>query len=256
MKKLGFKFIGGLICITLWNDLYFMEVQDLHKAQKIDYSTLLTGFDKLSLATMFSCDGSLDKPECILDATEKIIRFRKVSKDAEEKLTPEAIADFLIHSGAKLDSRNKRKYTALHLAAESGKVEVLKVLMAAHVDLDAVGLRGYTALHCAVAKGNVKCVELIVKSRARMNIGDSLGFTPLHIAAIKNQPECLKLLLNYGSVANAIDKFGGTALMLAVNGEHKESIEVLLDHYGVYGIEIPAEIKPALKKLNIHCSVQ
>lgn len=103
------------------------------------------------------------------------------------------IAD-LVEAGVDLDAsfEDGEGYTAVHFAAWDGKDEILAFLLEAGAEADVVGEDGYTPLFLAAASGHLDCVELLVENGADVNrrlTDDNIYFskqggTPLTVAFI------------------------------------------------------------------------
>jgi ankyrin repeat protein len=65
-----------------------------------------------------------------------------------------------LDDGGDPNHRNERQQTLLHIAADNGEVEIVKLLLARGVDINARGYRNYTALHLTV---DAECVVLTEK---------------------------------------------------------------------------------------------
>ncbi len=119
------------------------------------------------------------------------------------------IAKMLLAAGANIharttditDQRNNR--TPLHIASEMGRVDVVKVLLAAGADVRAQNKGGDTPLHFAAARGRVEAVKALLAGGSDVDIRSKLGFTPLHEAASWSQVGVVKVLLAAGADVNA-----------------------------------------------------
>jgi ankyrin repeat protein len=84
--------------------------------------------------------------------------------------------------------------TALGLAAESGEVEIIQMLLPRGVDVNApVGQDGWTALLSAIKNGHRSVVQLLVTAGANVNIW-SRGETPILLAAKCEEREIYQYL--------------------------------------------------------------
>lgn len=79
----------------------------------------------------------------------------------------------------RVDGRNGRGRTALHVAARKGKAELIPLLIAAHADRDLQDSDGWTALHHAAFNGQDAVVHELIRAGATPDIRGRSGFTPM-----------------------------------------------------------------------------
>ncbi|XP_061346530.1 E3 ubiquitin-protein ligase KEG-like, partial [Gastrolobium bilobum] len=79
------------------------------------------------------------------------------------------------------DSQNGR--TALHTAAMTNDVDLVKVILAAGVDVNIRNVHNSIPLHLALARGAKACVGLLLAAGADYNLQDDDGDNAFHIAA-------------------------------------------------------------------------
>jgi ankyrin repeat protein len=93
------------------------------------------------------------------------------------------VAKFLIGSGAKVDaiSTNTQKVTPLHSAAARSQVEISELLLSSGADVNAKQEKGYTALHAAAQSGSIEMSELLLKHGADVNAKTEDGRSPLEL---------------------------------------------------------------------------
>jgi ankyrin repeat protein len=122
-------------------------------------------------------------------------------------------ASALLEAGAQPNNLNGiRKKAPIHIAAESAKVEVLKVLLS--------------------------------NPRTDVNILDNYGNTPLHLIAkqkLKDASEdivdkykhCIRLLMNQSGInVNTVNRKGYTAVHFGAQNDAKEVVQTILEHAG------------------------
>ena len=160
------------------------------------------------------------------------------------------IAKVLLAAGAKVNSTDKQKETALHSAAAEGGTGVAKVLLAAGADVNARDEDGYTPLLAAAAWGHIELTRLLVASGADVNAGDNEKQTALHLVAMRRVPplsvyaDVAKVLLDAGARPNLRASDGSTPLRLAeasaarlsldgnvkATGDANEVVSLLIEH--------------------------
>ncbi len=72
-----------------------------------------------------------------------------------------------------------------------------------------------TMLHLAAGTGALSDITLLVQHGADLNAPGDLGYTPLHMAVLMKQKFSLKLLLELGADHNIRNEFGQTPKDLA-----------------------------------------
>lgn len=95
----------------------------------------------------------------------------------------------------------KENYTALHIAVESGRPNVVETLLGHGAQVHIKGGKAQeTPLHIAarVDEGE-KCAQMLLKSGADPNITMENGETPLHVAARHGRLRIIRLLLQDGA---------------------------------------------------------
>lgn len=87
----------------------------------------------------------------------------------------------LILAGARLNDRDSTQKTALHIAAERGRLCAVQALLQNGCDYDAVDVDGNNALHIAMRECMLPIVrELLTESRINAEILNLKGRNPLH----------------------------------------------------------------------------
>lgn len=138
--------------------------------------------------------------------------------------------------------------SAMHIAASSGSVELLKILAEKGGNPNLVRRDGHTPLSVAVLAGDVPMVrELVARGadvRGRWNPQDKIPDpveaitlarreqTILHLAAIQGRPEMLEFLHAQGASLDAKNSMGETPLDLA---DHQERYREAIQRQGAEG---------------------
>lgn len=117
--------------------------------------------------------------------------------------------------------------TLLHHAAGFGKIETMRLLVAAGADVNAKNRRGSTPLHWSVP--DEAKVRLLLKHGAAVNAKQSDNRTPLYLAAmLGNGRSILALLLEHGADPNLKAANGRTPLMAAASRGDDQAVRRLL----------------------------
>ena len=70
--------------------------------------------------------------------------------------------------------------TLLHIAAEEGNLEGIRLLLGAEADVDACDKNGWTPLHCASYQGHEEAVTLLLSASADCTMTTNDHNTALH----------------------------------------------------------------------------
>jgi ankyrin repeat protein len=122
--------------------------------------------------------------------------------------------------------------TPLHRAAQQGRIDVVRLLLASGADVNAQDKYGNTPLHESALFGHKDVVALLLASKADVNALNKNGETPLHRAAMTGHNDVAELLLANGAGVNAKDNGSTTPLQLAVVNGRQDMVELLRQHGG------------------------
>ncbi|KAM5316456.1 ankyrin repeat domain-containing protein 53 [Glossophaga mutica] len=108
---------------------------------------------------------------------------------------------------------DNKGFTAIHFAAQSGKLECLQVLVEEYkFPVDLPTNNGQTPLHLVIRKENktmvLPCIHYLLKHGAALNTQTCNGSTPLHLAAQEGLLSCVKVLVTNGANVHARDAMG------------------------------------------------
>ena len=136
----------------------------------------------------------------------------------------------LLRDGADVNAAQGDGMTALHWAAEQGRVDLIEVLVYAGAHVEATTRLGeYRPLHLAGREGHPDAVKALLAAGAQADARSSTGVTPLHYAASSGRPEALQALLAAGAV---VDEIAGekelTPLMWAAAANRLDAMRTLL----------------------------
>jgi len=133
----------------------------------------------------------------------------------------------LIERGACINAKDRLGRTPLHLACWFGDHPLLvETLLAKGADRDAKTSDDLTtALHCAAQAGRVDCMRVLLESGSEVESKDKYGRTTLLHAVAENHLEPVRLLLNqYGASPNSKTNRGLTPLHFAKSAAVAEEL--------------------------------
>jgi ankyrin repeat protein len=139
----------------------------------------------------------------------------------------------LLDAGISPNTMTKKGKSALLIAAESGQIEVMNVLLNAGADIDIVHEDNKTTLMQLVTKKttphNRAVIEYLVSHGANINIQDSKwGYTALHWSIVSGQIENLQILLQDGADANILSFNKLPPLLEATQRDQVSAIRILV----------------------------
>ena len=132
------------------------------------------------------------------------------------------VRNLLSSDRAAVDDRGPDGYTALHLAAYFGHLEVARLLLGRGADPNAVALNEsrVTPLHSAVSARHRDTASLLLALGASPNAVPRGGWTPLHAAARNGDEVLVDMLLLRGADPTRPSDDGRTAIDLANQNCH------------------------------------
>jgi len=138
----------------------------------------------------------------------------------------------LLQNGVDCNTRNDEGATLLMLAAGTGNLEMVKMLIESDADVDAKDTQGWTALMKAMYnneedRGYPDVVDTLIKAGADVETQIAYGVRPLMLAAAYGQAAVVDLLLAAGADVRATNEGGRTALMMVKDKDYVEVINQL-----------------------------
>uniref|UniRef100_A0A3B4DNP7 Ankyrin repeat and SOCS box containing 2a, tandem duplicate 1 n=1 Tax=Pygocentrus nattereri TaxID=42514 RepID=A0A3B4DNP7_PYGNA len=109
----------------------------------------------------------------------------------------------LIQYGANVNSQASDGATALFEACKNGHERAVRLLLLNNADANQQTKTGLLPLHTAAQRGHHGIVSLLIPVTSRAKIQCS-GISPLHLAAEHNEDDVLELLLQAGFDVNAL----------------------------------------------------
>jgi len=118
--------------------------------------------------------------------------------------------------------------TPLILAAEEGRVEAVKILLAHGANVNWVAKDGAFAMYLASQNGHKEVIDLLIAAGADVNCARNATFTPILLASVQGHISVLKTLIAAGGDATFVGRDGSTCLTEAVERNQPEAVGILL----------------------------
>ncbi|XP_044745721.1 uncharacterized protein LOC123307459 [Coccinella septempunctata] len=131
--------------------------------------------------------------------------------------------------GADIRSRDGKKSTYLHRAAEKSDTSQIDYLCNEGLRVYCKDIKHQTPLHIAAKNGNEQVVlYFIQKAKDVVDNVDNFGRTALHLAVLNERRQIVECLVKAGSDPSKKDYLGFTSSVYAVLGGNKEVLSLLL----------------------------
>lgn len=196
--------------------------------------------DNFTPLLLASCNGHSETISTLLNLGASIADMDKNDKNAlfwaaEEdhvkalkvllKKIKEANIEHLIDKG------DRYNYAPIHIAAEKGFINTVRLLLEAGADVFAKNEEERTPLHLAAMKGKTSVVRLIIKhDRTTINDEDEDSNTPLHLAALSGHNKATVALLECGADIEARNCSLWTPLDCAAAKGFPKTVKILLEN--------------------------
>ena len=136
----------------------------------------------------------------------------------------------LLAEGANIETTDQHGRTVLDVAIAFDQTDVVKLLLTAGANVNAGTGNRKTALHIAAASGKTDIVKALLGAGARVDVADQDGNEPLHIAVAKpTNGQIVKDLLNAGARVDVANNDGMQPIHLAARSAGAGTVQTLLD---------------------------
>uniref|UniRef100_A0A8C3B687 Ankyrin repeat domain 12 n=1 Tax=Cyclopterus lumpus TaxID=8103 RepID=A0A8C3B687_CYCLU len=125
----------------------------------------------------------------------------------------------------KVNKRNERGETPLHMAAIRGDAKQVKDLISLGADVNVKDFAGWTPLHEACNLGYYDVAKVLIAAGAEVNTQGLDDDTPLHDASSSGHTDIVKLLLRHGGNAFQANKRGERPVDVADSQELEQLLK-------------------------------
>lgn len=191
-------------------------------------------------AMMAACRGGHDTlVDDLLRAGERPDQKDRVTGDAPihvaSSLGHVGVVTSLLREGVEPDTRDATGCGPLHLAAEHGRLPVVRAQLAAGAAVNLMSLDDQvSALMLACRQGHLGIVETLIQHGADVRAcPDRHSYTAMHEAAVGNYPECVTALVEAGADMEGTGEHNTwmrTPLQCAAQEGCTEAVSALLRH--------------------------
>ena len=145
------------------------------------------------------------------------------AKDAADAL---GVMQSLVEAKCNVNMIGAEKKSALHYSCMRGFD--ISFLINANIDVNGRDEDGNTALHLAAISGHVHIVRQLLMRGCDPNVLNEYCKSPLHLSCMKNRLECALVLVNHGAYVNYHDNEGHSPLWFSVVNGHAAMVRLLL----------------------------
>lgn len=131
-----------------------------------------------------------------------------------------------IHWGSEIDAVFPSGRTALHDAAEKGRIILLKLLIDNNAEIDTQDAAGRSPLDLAVLNGRTQAAEILIEAGASYDPSMQLLMAAKH--GVEDR-DVVRFLKSHGANLDTTDDQGNTALMIATSLNNHRLVTHLIE---------------------------
>lgn len=125
--------------------------------------------------------------------------------------------------------QNKANGDPLFCAVDDGNIAEIKSLIEKGADVNRTSKDGFAPIQVAARSGKVEAITMLIDAGARVNWQDKTGgMSPLHIATHYGHVPAMSALIKSGAHVNATDNRNGTPLTYAIRGGNLSGVNTLI----------------------------
>ncbi|BES87718.1 Death-associated protein kinase [Nesidiocoris tenuis] len=209
--------------IYKFDDVYFDSVSEGAK----DFISRLLQKDPKKRMTVFECHNH----PWFQNKTTEVISPPLTLLSAIKEGNMSNFEDILNSGHVDVNQTNKHGETGLHLAAASGQIEMVRLLLMCGANVSTPDCQGDTPLIQATRHSHIDVVILLIKSGACVSLQNQEGDTALHVAAAWGDLAIIKVLVENGAMLHIPNHICQHPLHVAISRRHS-SVALFLINSG------------------------
>jgi ankyrin repeat protein len=202
------------LCVSPNSQASRVAVADL-KALLPDQAAFLNYFAQWDMANLARCAlaANISADACAGEDDTPVLSVAAQSGSVR-------VLRVLLDGGANVKLADKKGWTAAHRASYFCQAEYLRILLAAGAEKEAKDERGFTPLHFAAQEGHAEVVEVLLSAGCAADARNNTQVTPLVCAARNGHLPVVQQLLARGANPKVADFLGNTPLITAISHKH------------------------------------
>ena len=216
----------GLAAVNLRRTLYFVMIAE--EPLQVQELSALLAISQTWDSRVCSSQGS-DLNTIRMEISSADLSDNKISVlQAALRMHSNTVIDFLFEDEDFRDAVDRKRWTALHVAADEGNELVAPWLIETGIWINAGNSQGDAALHLVTRKGFTGLVRLLCKLGSVVDLQNSSGQLPAHLAAETGDEDTLQTLCKYSTYFLHRDAEGRTALHVASMAGSEATVHILV----------------------------
>lgn len=133
------------------------------------------------------------------------------------------IVKYLVEHGADIEVSNRHGHTCLMIACYKGHYKIANYLLALKADINKKSVKGNTALHDCAESGSLDIFKMLILNGAKMEV-DSYGMTPLLAACVTGHADIVDYLVKSNNLVSRKEKIEALELLGATYIDKKRDL--------------------------------
>ncbi|XP_015372855.1 PREDICTED: protein fem-1 homolog A isoform X1 [Diuraphis noxia] len=122
------------------------------------------------------------------------------------------IVKYLVEHGADIEVSNRHGHTCLMIACYKGHYKIANFLLSLKADINKKSVKGNTALHDCAESGSLDIFKMLILNGAKMEV-DSYGMTPLLAACVTGHADIVDYLVKSNNLVSRKEKIEALELL-------------------------------------------